>query len=168
MKRKEFLKRLLLGTSFLAVSGAAALEMLSSLSRRADQLPAQTVTGASASLPSSGSTSTSSKTATPSGYVLLAPLSALQGKTSAYFSHPVYGSSILIDFAGQWRAFSAICTHAGCEVQYTGQSLYCPCHSGYFSPTDGSVQGGPPPSPLTEYGIIVQSGSLYVSEARIN
>jgi len=104
----------------------------------------------------------------PAGYVFVAPLSAFSGKTSAYFNHPSHGSSILVDFGGQWRAFGASCTHAGCVVQYTGSSIYCPCHAGYFSPADGSVQGGPPPTPLPEYGVQVQGGNLYVSEAVIN
>lgn len=104
----------------------------------------------------------------PSGYVYVAPVSALSGKSSAYFNHPVYGSSILVDFGGAWRAFSAICTHAGCVVDFTGSAIYCPCHAGYFSPSNGSVQGGPPPSPLPEYGVTVQGGGLYVSRSRIN
>ena len=74
----------------------------------------------------------------------------------------------MIDFGGEWRAFSALCTHAGCTVDFTGSSIYCPCHAGYFSPTSGAVQGGPPPTPLPEFGVVVQGGSLYVSEAKIN
>lgn len=104
----------------------------------------------------------------PAGYVYVAPLSALSGKSSAYFSHPVYGSSILVYFGGQWRAFSAICTHAGCVVDFTGSAIYCPCHAGYFSPSNGSVQGGPPPTPLPEYGVSIQGGGLYVTRSRIN
>ncbi|MDG6900769.1 MAG: Rieske (2Fe-2S) protein [Nitrososphaerota archaeon] len=104
----------------------------------------------------------------PAGYIYVAPASALSGKTSAYFNHPTGGSCILVDYGGQWRAFSAVCTHAGCVVDFTGSSIYCPCHAGYFSPTNGSIQGGPPPSPLAEYGVVVQGGSLYVSQNRIN
>ena len=104
----------------------------------------------------------------PAGYVYVAPLSALAGKTSAYFNHPTHGSSILVDFGGQWRAFSALCTHAGCVVDFTGSSIYCPCHAGSFSPLNGSVQAGPPPSPLPEYGVTIQSGALYVSQVVIN
>lgn len=98
----------------------------------------------------------------------MAPASALAGKTSAYFNHPTGGSSILVDFGGQWRAFGAFCTHAGCVVNFTGSSIYCPCHAGYFSPTNGSAQGGPPSTPLPEYGVIIQGGSLYVSQNRVN
>ncbi len=104
----------------------------------------------------------------PSGYAYLAPASALAGKTYAYFNHPTYSSSILVQSGGQWRAFSAVCTHAGCSVQPSGQSLFCPCHAAYFSATDGSVQSGPAPTPLAEFGVMVFGGDLYVSLARIN
>jgi Rieske Fe-S protein len=113
-------------------------------------------------------TSQSSSQSVPSGYVFLAPLSAVSGMPSAYFNHPKYGSAILINDGGQWRAFSAVCTHAGCTVQFTGPSLYCPCHAGYFSPVNGSVQSGPPPTPLGEFGIIVSGGNIYVSEGIVN
>ncbi len=146
----------------MAVFGAiGALSFFEAVSKLDSQSPAgitQTI---------GGGTQTQSLQA-PSGYLYVAPVSALSGKSSAYFNHPTGGSSILVDFSGQWRAFSAICTHAGCAVEFTGSSLYCPCHAGYFSPADGSVQGGPPPAPLAEYGVVVQGGSLYVSQNRIN
>ena len=100
----------------------------------------------------------------PAGYVYVAPVSALSGKTSAYFNHPTGGLSILVYFGGQWRAFSAVCTHAGCTVQFTGSEVYCPCHAGYFSASNGAVVSGPPPTPLAEYGVVVQNGDLYVSQ----
>jgi thiosulfate dehydrogenase [quinone] large subunit len=49
-------------------------------------------------------------------------------------------------------AYDAVCTHAGCTVQYDSQSklIVCPCHGGAFDPTRGAeVVSGPPPSPLT-------------------
>ncbi|MDG6988107.1 MAG: Rieske (2Fe-2S) protein [Nitrososphaerota archaeon] len=99
----------------------------------------------------------------PAGYFIVAPLSALSGKASAYFNHPTRGLSILVDYGGQWRAFSALCTHAGCTVDFTGSQIYCPCHGGSFSPTSGAVLGGPPQTPLPEYSVQIQGGSLYVS-----
>ena len=53
--------------------------------------------------------------------------------------------------AGTFKAFSAVCTHEGCLVASVANgTITCPCHMGQFSATDGSVQGGPPPSPLAE------------------
>ena len=46
-------------------------------------------------------------------------------------------------------AASAICTHAGCELDWTPASerFTCPCHGSVFS-TSGTVLGGPAPAPL--------------------
>jgi Rieske Fe-S protein len=103
------------------------------------------------------------------GYVLIGPSSSLSGRKSAYFTHPTHGSSMLVNDNGTWKAFSAICTHAPCTVQYGGGSaISCPCHGATFSPSDGSVLGGPAPAPLAEYGVQIVGGSLFVSTARIN
>lgn len=106
---------------------------------------------------------TSSNAPVPAGYVLVTALSALAGRTSAYFNHPSRGLSLLVNLAGQWKAFSATCTHAPCTVQYTGSSIQCPCHGGSFNPSNGAVQGGPPPAPLPQFGVLVQNGNLYVT-----
>ena len=61
---------------------------------------------------------------------------------------------------GDFRAFSAICTHAGCSVDLSGGQFVCPCHGGTYSASDGSVLGGPPPSPLPALRIKVVSGDV--------
>ncbi len=105
----------------------------------------------------------SSNQPVPAGYVLVTSLSALAGRTSAYFNHPSRGISILVNLAGQWKAFSATCTHAPCTVQYSGSSISCPCHGGSFNPSNGAVQSGPPPAPLPQFGVLVHNGNLYVT-----
>lgn len=63
-------------------------------------------------------------------------------------------------------AFDAICTHAGCTVEYDPQShmLICPCHGGEYDPAHGAqVVAGPPPSPLGKLPIRVDSkGNIYL------
>lgn len=61
---------------------------------------------------------------------------------------------------GEFRAFSAICTHAGCSVSLSGGEFVCPCHGGRYSAADGSVLGGPPPSPLPPLSIKVVDGDV--------
>ncbi|WP_194897190.1 Rieske (2Fe-2S) protein [Catenulispora pinisilvae] len=52
--------------------------------------------------------------------------------------------------AGQYKAFSAICTHQGCTVGgVTNNRIVCPCHQSVFSATDGSVINGPATRPLS-------------------
>lgn len=44
---------------------------------------------------------------------------------------------------GDIVAFSALCTHMGCSVQYTGDHLACPCHYSLFDPAkNGEVYQG--------------------------
>ena len=51
--------------------------------------------------------------------------------------------------SGQYKAFSAVCTHVGCLVnKVTSGTIDCPCHGSEFKITDGAVVAGPAPSPL--------------------
>jgi len=113
-------------------------------------------------------TSTQAAQSVPAGYVFVTGLAALDGKISAYFNHPYGGLSILLSLGGQWKAFEATCTHAPCTVNYDGSQIDCPCHGGVFDPTNGDVISGPPPTPLPEYGVLIQGGNLYVSGGIIN
>jgi thiosulfate dehydrogenase [quinone] large subunit len=61
-------------------------------------------------------------------------------------------------------AFSAICTHAGCTVQYDPSNIQfiCPCHSGVYDARTGQVLQGPPPAPLPPIPVHVVDGKIRV------
>lgn len=61
-------------------------------------------------------------------------------------------------------AFSAVCTHAGCTVQFDSgsQQFICPCHGGSYDARTGQVTGGPPPSPLPSIPVHVVNGEIRV------
>ena len=62
---------------------------------------------------------------------------------------------------GEFKAFTAICTHQGCPVgEVTGGQIVCPCHGSAFSIEDGSVVNGPAESPLAEEPISVDGGDI--------
>jgi Rieske Fe-S protein len=62
---------------------------------------------------------------------------------------------------GTFKAFSAICTHNGCVVATVADgTINCPCHGSKYSVDDGSVVGGPAPSPLPEIAITVENGEI--------
>lgn len=66
--------------------------------------------------------------------------------------------------AGQYKAFSARCTHAGCIVdQVASGTIQCPCHGSRFAIADGSVTDGPAHKPLPGYPVTVDNGQLTVT-----
>ncbi|MFN0283906.1 MAG: Rieske (2Fe-2S) protein [Kineosporiaceae bacterium] len=64
--------------------------------------------------------------------------------------------------AGTVKAFSAICTHAGCAVSAVSDGVItCPCHGSAFSITDGSVTAGPARRPLSAVPVEVREGAVH-------
>jgi cytochrome b6-f complex iron-sulfur subunit len=62
---------------------------------------------------------------------------------------------------GDFVAYSAVCTHAGCTVAYKNAQLACPCHGSIFDPANGAeVVSGPAQTPLPEIPIEVQNGEI--------
>jgi cytochrome b6-f complex iron-sulfur subunit len=66
---------------------------------------------------------------------------------------------------GDFRAFSAICTHLGCTVQYRKdmELIWCACHNGKYD-LNGRNAGGPPPKPLDEYRVVIQNDEVLISK----
>ncbi|MGN9914244.1 Rieske (2Fe-2S) protein [Phytohabitans sp. LJ34] len=82
---------------------------------------------------------------------------------------PVGGGKIFADekvvvtqpAAGTFKAFSTVCTHAGCAVEnVSGGTINCPCHGSTFRVTDGSVASGPARKPLPPKAISVVDGTI--------
>ena len=71
--------------------------------------------------------------------------------------------TIVVNTSEGYIAFNAVCPHLGCVVKWEGgtQSLVCPCHGGKFG-TDGSVQGGPIPGPLSAVEVSVSDDKIIV------
>jgi len=85
------------------------------------------------------------------------------------------GGAMLVDMAGdtimvvrvsdtEAVAVSAICTHAGCSMDYSAsqQLLDCACHGSQFA-TDGSVLRGPATRPLRVYTATLASDAITVT-----
>lgn len=63
--------------------------------------------------------------------------------------------------AGQFKGFSAVCTHAGCLVsKVQGDTIDCACHGSKFKVSDGSVVSGPAREPLPAVNVTVQGGNI--------
>ena len=65
---------------------------------------------------------------------------------------------------GNFAAYSAICTHAGCEVsRATASAIICTCHDSEFSTETGARVAGPASRPLKKYAVVERSGMLFLS-----
>jgi len=63
--------------------------------------------------------------------------------------------------SGDFKAFSAVCTHMGCIVsQISNGTIDCPCHGSRYSIKNGAVVAGPAPSPLPAEAIKLSGSSI--------
>ena len=77
------------------------------------------------------------------------------------------GSGVIVDdvvvtqtSVGDFKGFSSVCTHAGCNVSEVVDGLIkCPCHGSEFG-LDGAVVKGPAAKPLASKAITVQGDSI--------
>jgi Rieske Fe-S protein len=85
---------------------------------------------------------------------------------------PVGGGAIFADqnfvvtqpIAGQFKAFSATCTHQQCLVsRIQGDKIICPCHGSQYNIADGSVAVGPATRPLPARTATVTGDTITVS-----
>jgi cytochrome b6-f complex iron-sulfur subunit len=78
-------------------------------------------------------------------------------------TEPVSGNAaFLFKMSGQLTMLSAVCTHAGCIVEWSAAAgqFICPCHRSSFD-IDGSVLSGPAPRPLPKLAVRVRNGQVY-------
>ncbi|HEY3005608.1 MAG TPA: Rieske (2Fe-2S) protein, partial [Kribbellaceae bacterium] len=82
---------------------------------------------------------------------------------------PVGGGKIYADAkvvvtqpaAGQFKGFSAVCTHNGCILaDVAGGTINCGCHGSKFKIADGSVANGPASSPLASVRVTVKGNQI--------
>ena len=64
----------------------------------------------------------------------------------------------------EWKAFSAVCTHLNCTVQYQEgrREIWCACHNGTYD-LNGRVASGPPPKPLEELAVNLRGDEVVIS-----
>jgi Rieske Fe-S protein len=101
-----------------------------------------------------------------------APASNGGGTLARTSADPVGGGMIFTDrkvvvtqpTQGDFKAFSAVCTHLGCTVStVSGGTINCPCHGSKFRIADASVAAGPAPRPLPAQPITVKDGEILLA-----
>lgn len=184
VNRREFLTQVSAVGALGAVGlgTAATTAYIGRQFKQPDPLPPSELSASSATTSnisgSKGASSEASTTTTESnvgstpGPTVPLPKGAEQiGKTNelavgkvASFVDPVTKSPayILRPNSEKYVAFSAICPHAGCTVQYNPNGTFvCPCHGSTFDALTGAVQIGPAQKGLTPIPITISSNKIY-------
>ena len=111
------------------------------------------------SAPTSAPSSAGSSTPPAGGGAVLGPVSDV----------PVGGGKVFADAkvvvtqptAGQYKGFTAICTHQQNPVgSVEDGKIVCPFHGSKFNIADGSVANGPAREPLASVAVSVEGGNL--------
>jgi Rieske Fe-S protein len=99
---------------------------------------------------------------------VLATAQSVPTDSSLLLNDPTWGPMLLIHLDnGQFVAYSDICTHAGCQVNFnpSDKLIECPCHGAVYDPYHAAkVLAGPAPTPLTQIPIRYDqsSGNIYL------
>ncbi|MGZ4599559.1 MAG: Rieske (2Fe-2S) protein [Oryzihumus sp.] len=85
---------------------------------------------------------------------------------------PVGGGKVLADAkvvitqpaSGEFKAFSAVCTHQGCIVaDVSGGTINCGCHGSQYDIATGAVKRGPATAPLAPKSVKVSADGITVT-----
>jgi Rieske Fe-S protein len=120
--------------------------------------PASTAAGQGATSAAPASSAPASSAAAANA---LAATSAIPVGSGTIFSGPKV--VVTQPSAGEFKAFSAVCTHMGCTVsQVSNGTIDCPCHGSQYNIATGAVVAGPAPAPLPPKSIKVSGGSIFL------
>jgi thiosulfate dehydrogenase [quinone] large subunit len=149
VERRRFLQLVGLGAATLLVAGPSFV--LGRIAAAAG--PTATATGLPTISTTPAPSSAPSQTSAVQSGTLLAKGSDLASAGSVTAVDPATGDPVLVIKLSRSSvvAYDAVCTHAGCTVEYdpTSVTMICPCHGAQFDPAhQGRVMGGPTDQPL--------------------
>jgi Rieske Fe-S protein len=98
--------------------------------------------------------------------VVAAKADELKNNTGKVFKFGSKPALLVRTAEGEYRAFSAVCTHLNCTVQYRSdlREIWCACHNGLYD-LEGRNVSGPPPRPLEKYEVHVQAEDVVVTRS---
>ncbi len=87
-------------------------------------------------------------------------------KTDAWTKFPpteIGAVWIVMDEAREFTAFTSICPHLGCGIDWDNNSgkFICPCHDSYFD-IEGKVLSGPSPRGMDTLETEIKDGKIFV------
>jgi Rieske Fe-S protein len=120
--------------------------------------------GTTASAPQSSQPTTSASSSAPAGGAQAAGAALATTSEIPVGGGKVFGDAKVVvtqPTSGQFKGFSAVCTHQGCIVADVADgTINCACHGSKFKIADGSVANGPASRPLPTANITVQGGNI--------
>jgi Rieske Fe-S protein len=89
----------------------------------------------------------------------------VKANTGQIFRFGSQPAILIKDTNGEMKAFSAVCTHLACIVQYRADisHIWCACHNGHFDLNGRNVEG-PPPKPLEQFVVNVRADQIVVNK----
>lgn len=98
--------------------------------------------------------------------VVAAKISELPPNSGKIFKFGSKPGLIVHTASGELKAFSAVCTHLDCIVQYRSDTkqIWCACHNGQYN-LNGENIGGPPPRPLEAYPVNKRGDDIVVNRS---
>jgi Rieske Fe-S protein len=99
-----------------------------------------------------------------SHWVVAAKVGDLKNNSGKVFKFGSRAALLVRTADGEYRAFSALCTHLNCTVQYRAdlRQIWCACHNGMYD-LEGRNINGPPPRPLDKFTVNVQGEDVIVT-----
>lgn len=91
-------------------------------------------------------------------------VSAAEVPVGAGIVLPAHNAIVTQPVAGEYYAFSAVCTHKGCLVsEVREKGAFCGCHSSYFDISTGEAVSGPAQEPLPKLNVTKQGDNLSIA-----
>lgn len=86
--------------------------------------------------------------------IVAGKVSEFQPNTGAVLKFGTKPAILIRTTDGDFKAFTAVCTHLDCTVQYKPETsqIWCACHNGLYD-LAGNVVSGPPPRPLESFAV---------------
>jgi Rieske Fe-S protein len=123
--------------------------------------PAASTPAAASTAPASSAAAGSAPASSAAAANALAATSSIPVGSGKIFTGPKV--VVTQPTAGEFKAFSAVCTHMGCIVnQVSNGTIDCPCHGSQYNITTGAVVAGPAPLPLPAAPFKVSGGSIFL------
>jgi Rieske Fe-S protein len=157
----------LLGAGIAGIGGVAVLAGCSTSAvpydaNEAGVAPGEDAPSSSAAAPAATGQAAGMGSGAPTGTLLAMVTDIPVGGGKVFLNQKVV---VTQPVKGEFKAFSAVCTHVGCICNKVANgTIDCPCHGSEFKITDGAVVTGPAPTPLPARTITVSADGKIMLE----